>query len=131
MNAVALAAAIAGQIYDSMAELPVLFVGNDELTEQFAGHFAARGARVAFAPPNAEALGHLHKHDIVACFGGAPLIGRSAVAKALRARKRRPLLLLDLGREPNVAPDVESLEDVFVYKLKDLQRLFRDRPHFR
>ena len=122
MNPMALAAAIAGQIYDSMAELPVLLVGNDELTEPFAGHFAAQGARVAFAPPDAEALGHLHKHDIVACFGGAPLIGRTVVAKALRARKRRPLLLLDLGREPNVAPDVESLEDVFVYKLKDLQR---------
>lgn len=121
MNPMALAAAIAGQIYDSMAELPVLFVGNDELTEPFAGHFAAKGARVAYAPPDAEALGHLHKHDIVACFGGAPRIGRTVVAKALRARKRRPLLLLDLGREPNVAPDVESLEDVFVYKLKDLQ----------
>jgi glutamyl-tRNA reductase len=122
VNAVALAAAIAGRIYDSMAELPVLFVGNDELTEQFAGHFAEKGARVAFAPPDAEALGHLHKHDIVACFGGAPPIGRATVESALRARKRRPLLLLDLGREPKVAPDVESLEDVFVYKLKDLQR---------
>lgn len=122
MNAVALASAIAGQIYDSMAEMPVLFVGRDELTEQFAGHFAARGARVAFAPPDDEALGHLHKHDIVACFSGAPPIGRAAVEKALRARKRRPLLLLDLGPEPKVAPEVGAMEDVFVYKLKDLQR---------
>ena len=115
-----LAATLASRIYPRLSGTPVLVMGEDELAEQFARHFAAYGAKVLFLHQGDTLENEFHRHDVVACFGTPGPIRRAAVEKAVRARKRRPILLLDLGHPPSVEPDVGELDDVFLYTLKDL-----------
>ncbi len=41
----------------------------------------------------------------------------------MRARQGRPLLIVDLGVPRNVEPSVNTLEDVYLYDLDDLERV--------
>ncbi len=75
--------------------------------------------------PLAELAPALDHADIViaAASAGAPILDRAAVQSALRRRRRRPILLIDLGIPGDVEADVERLEDAFLYRLEDLERI--------
>jgi len=53
--------------------------------------------------------------------GEGPLIDAAAVEQALRRRRRRPLFFIDIGVPRNVAPEVDQLDNVFLYDVDDLQ----------
>ncbi len=55
--------------------------------------------------------------------GGRTILTRAAFERALRARRRRPIFVLDLAAPPDVEPDAERIEDVFVFRLDDLERV--------
>ena len=67
---------------------------------------------------------HLQDFDIViSCTASSlPLIGLGAVERAMRARKRRPMLMLDLAVPRDIEPEVARLDDVFLYTVDDLAR---------
>ncbi len=52
-----------------------------------------------------------------------PLLGRAQLEGPMRARQGRPLLIVDLGVPRNVEPSVNTLEDVYLYDLDDLERV--------
>lgn len=60
---------------------------------------------------------------IAAADRGRYVMDPQNVAKALTARKSRPMLLLDVGIPPDVDPAVDALEDAFLYNLTDIERL--------
>jgi glutamyl-tRNA reductase len=64
----------------------------------------------------------LVRSDVVlTCIGGSgPILEKESVAEALRARRGRPLFLIDIGVPRNVAGDVNELDDVYVFDLDDL-----------
>jgi glutamyl-tRNA reductase len=53
----------------------------------------------------------------------APLLTCAQVAAAMRARRQRPLCIVDLGVPRNVEPSVGTLENVYRFDVDDLQEL--------
>jgi glutamyl-tRNA reductase len=134
-------------IYPSIGECRVLFVGAGEMIELCATHFAARQPRVvAFANrtlERAQELGARHHgeavplndvtsslaaYDVVVSSTASPLpiIGKGTVESALKARKHRPMLFVDLAVPRDVEPEVAELGDAFLYTVDDLGRIAAD-----
>ena len=140
----AAAVRLAGQLFEDLNEVRVLFVGAGDMIELAATHFAARqprGMAVAnrtlergealAARFGAEAIrlsdvpGRLHEFDaVVSCTASTlPLIGLGAVERALRRRKHRPMFMVDLAVPRDIEPEVKSLEDVYLYTVDDLAQV--------
>ncbi|WAC73200.1 glutamyl-tRNA reductase [Roseateles sp. SL47] len=145
-HAVSLAAAavrLAQQLFDDLPQRRVLFIGAGEMIELVATHFAAqKPLRMTVANRSAErgqalaqrlgadqlplsalgeALGHFD--IVISCTASSlPLIGLGAVERAVRQRKRRPMLMLDLAVPRDIEPEVARLDDVYLYTVDDLAR---------
>jgi glutamyl-tRNA reductase len=144
-NSVSMAAAsvkLAARIFPSLKDQKVLFVGAGEMIELCATHFAAQGpARITVANrtlERAQALAHrfnaraielrdlgasLHEHDVVvSCTASSlPILGKGMVERALKARRRRPMFMVDLAVPRDIEQEVTELDDVFLYTIDDLQ----------
>jgi glutamyl-tRNA reductase len=142
----AAAVSIAQRIYPSIREQAVLFIGAGEMIELTATHFAAHHPRrMTFANRTPERAQHLADrflgraialndlasqlaaHDIVVSSTASPLpiIGKGLTESALKARKHRPILMLDLAVPRDVEGEVGKLDDVFLYTVDDLGRIAR------
>jgi glutamyl-tRNA reductase len=143
-NSVSMAAAavkLAGRIFPSIAEQSVLFIGAGEMIELCATHFAAQGpARLAVANRtldratslahrfNGRAIelrslpDHLHEYDIVvsSTASSLPILGKGLVERALKARRHRPMFMVDLAVPRDIEAEVGHLDDVFLYTVDDL-----------
>ena len=138
---------LAERIYPTIADQSVLFIGAGEMIELCATHFSAqhpkhttfanrtleraqalaerfRGRTITFT----ELPSQLAAHDIiVTCTASTlPIIGKGLIESALRTRKRRPILIIDLAVPRDVESEVETLDDVFLYSVDDLGRLARE-----
>lgn len=135
---------LASQLFEDLRETRVLFVGAGEMIELVATHFAARQPR-GMAVANrtlergeklatrlgAEAIrladlpARLGEFDIViSCTASSvPIIGLGAVERALKARKHRPIFMVDLAVPRDVEPEVNRLSDVYLYTVDDLSAL--------
>ncbi len=82
--------------------------------------FEDKTKTVAFAL--SEIKDHLSKADIVisATSSSLPLLSKPLILEALALRKRKPMVMLDLGLPRNIATDVLALEDVYLYCMDDL-----------
>ncbi len=149
-NLVSMAAAavkLAERIYPSIAEQRILFIGAGEMIELNAVHFAARNPKhITVANRTLERAqtlarrinGHavtlnelpeqLALHDIiVTCTASTlPILGKGMVERALKARKHRPLFIVDLAVPRDVEKEVAELSDVFLYTVDDLSEVVRD-----
>jgi glutamyl-tRNA reductase len=132
---------LAGQLFENLSDIRVLFVGAGEMIELAATHFAARQPR-AMAIANrsmdrgealasrfgaevmrlAELPTRLHEFDaVISCTASTlPLIGLGAVERALKARRHRPMLMVDLAVPRDIEPEVKKLQDVYLYTVDDL-----------
>ncbi len=54
------------------------------------------------------------------------VISRDMVAAAIKARRHRPVLLLDIGIPGDIEPIVDELADAFRYTIDDLERVARE-----
>jgi glutamyl-tRNA reductase len=137
----AAAVRLAGQLFEDLAKTRILFVGAGEMIELCATHFAARTPK-AMAVANrtlergeklASHLGaeafrladlpqRLHEFDIVvSCTASTlPIIGMGAVERAIKARKRRPIFMVDLAVPRDIEPEVGQLPDAYLYTVDDL-----------
>ena len=71
---------------------------------------------------------HLAEADIVITSTASrePVITRAMVEDALRARRRRPMFLVDIAVPRDIAADVAELDDVFLYTIDDLKQVIDD-----
>ena len=146
-HSVSMAAAavrLAAQLFEDLREQRVLFVGAGEMIELVATHFAAREPKsMALANRTlekgeslaarfggqalrlAELPERLHEFDIVvSCTASSlPIIGLGAVERALKARRRRPMFMVDLAVPRDIEPEVSQLADVYLYTVDDLSTL--------
>jgi len=137
----AAAVRLAGQLFEDLSQIRVLFVGAGEMIELCATHFAARSPRhIAIANRTlergeklatrlggsvmrlAELPEHLHEFDaIVSCTASQlPIIGLGAVERAVKRRRHRPIFMVDLAVPRDIEPEVKELEDVYLYTVDDL-----------
>lgn len=68
---------------------------------------------------------------VLACAGaGLPLLDKRLVKGALRARRGRPMLLVDgsAGAETAIEPRVAALDGAFLYTVADLASITRETP---
>jgi glutamyl-tRNA reductase len=137
---------LASQLFEDLRDIHVLFVGAGEMIELEATHFAAREPK-AMALANrtlergeklagrfgAEAMrladipSRLHEFDaVVSCTASTlPLIGLGAVERALKARRHRPMFMVDLAVPRDIEPEVSRLRDVYLYTVDDLSEMVR------
>jgi glutamyl-tRNA reductase len=132
---------LAARIFPSLKDQNVLFIGAGEMIELCATHFAAQApARITVANrtlERAERLAsrfngnaielrslaeRLHEHDIiVSCTASSlPILGKGLVERAVRARRHRPIFMVDLAVPRDIEQEVSELDDVFLYTIDDL-----------
>jgi glutamyl-tRNA reductase len=137
----AAAVRLAGQLFEDLRKTRVLFVGAGEMIDLAVTHFAAkepksiaianrtleRGEKLATrfggeAMRLADLPARLAEFDIVvSCTASTlPIIGLGAVERALKARKHRPMFMVDLAVPRDIEPEVKALEDVYLYTVDDL-----------
>jgi glutamyl-tRNA reductase len=76
-----------------------------------------------------DALGaHLPEADIVisSTASPVPIITYDAVKTALRARKRRPIFMVDIAVPRDIEPRVADLEDVYFFTIDDLHTVVNE-----
>src|SRR4051794_2469905 len=138
---------LAARIFPSLKDQKVLFIGAGEMIELCAAHFAAQApARIAVANrtvERAERLAHrfngeaielktlperLQDYDVVvSCTASSlPILGKGLVERALRARRRRPMFMVDLAVPRDIEPEAGELDDVFLYTVDDLGQIVSD-----
>jgi glutamyl-tRNA reductase len=140
----AAAVRLARRIFEDLREARVLFVGAGEMIELTATHFAAQQPRSMTVAnrtaERAEKLAHrfgattlklsdvpdaLDQFDVVvSCTASSlPIIGLGMVERAVRARRRKPIFMVDLAVPRDIEPEVARLDDVFLYTVDDLGRV--------
>jgi glutamyl-tRNA reductase len=142
----AAAVRLAGQLFEDLSQIRVLFVGAGEMIELVSTHFAARNPRqITIANRTlergeklaaqfgggtmrlADLPEHLHEYDaVISCTASSlPIIGLGAVESALRKRKRRPIFMVDLAVPRDIESEVKNLNDVYLYTVDDLATVVR------
>jgi glutamyl-tRNA reductase len=146
-HSVSMAAAatrMAERIFGSLEDCHLLFIGAGEMIELAATHFAARRPKSITVANRTLERAHalatrfhgrslalnelpdaLARFDvIVSCTASSlPIIGLGMVERAVRARRHRPMVVVDLAVPRDVEPEISRLDDVFVYTIDDLGHL--------
>jgi glutamyl-tRNA reductase len=149
-NAVSVASAavaMARTVFASFDNRTALLVGAGETVALAARHLYADGlrrmiianrsvdrARELAAEFHGFAIGldeipnHLKEADIVVASTAAPhsIITRHMTEQALRARKRRPMFMVDIAVPRDIDADVAELEDVYLFTVDDLQSVVNE-----
>ena len=136
------AAALAQQVFGDLAGHRVLLLGAGKISEAAARNLRSRGAEIGVVANRTLAHGEelarklgaralaldavateLEQADVVVSATSAAevVLSRESVAAALRARKGRPLLLLDLAVPRDLDPAINELEGCFLYDVDDLE----------
>ncbi|MGB7738010.1 MAG: glutamyl-tRNA reductase [Steroidobacteraceae bacterium] len=149
-NAVSVASAavaMARTVFASFDNRTALLVGAGETVALAARHLYADGLRRmiianrsvdrarelaaefhGFAIGLDEIANHLKEADIVIASTAAPpsIITRHMTEQALRARKRRPMFMVDIAVPRDIDADVAELEDVYLFTVDDLQSVVNE-----
>lgn len=143
-HSVSMAAAairLSQRIFDRISDQNVLFIGAGEMIELCATHFSAqnpktitianrtleRGEQLAHrfngrAIMLADLPEHLANFDIVvSCTASSlPIIGLGLVERAIKARRHKPVFMVDLAVPRDIESEVARLDDFFLYTVDDL-----------
>ena len=76
-----------------------------------------------FAISLAELPRHLARADIIVSSTASqlPILGKGSVESAIRARRHKPMFMVDLAVPRDIEPEVEQLRDVYLYTVDDLR----------
>lgn len=146
-NAVSLASAtvsLARRVYADLSAHNALLIGAGDMNALTARHFMSAGIKRmvianrtleraqalareidAHAAPLSALDKELAEADIViSCTASpVPVITKKAVETAIRARRRRPIFMVDMAVPRDIEPEVADLEDVYLFSIDDLQQL--------
>lgn len=146
-NAVSVAFAavqLAKQIFSKLAKTKIMLIGAGETIELVAKHLAdSKVSKITVAnrtlrnaqqvveslQTKADAITiseipeYLADADIVisSTASALPILGKGAVASALKARKYKPMLMIDLAVPRDIEDQVAELNDAYLYTVDDLQ----------
>jgi glutamyl-tRNA reductase len=147
VSVASVAVELAEKIFSSLAEREVLVIGAGEMSEKTARALLSRGARSSIvanrsherAQVLAKEFGgravqfddwsaEFEKIDIAISSTSAPhhILDRAKLEPLMKARKHRPLLLIDIAVPRDIDPAVNFLENVYLYNIDDLQSIADD-----
>jgi glutamyl-tRNA reductase len=138
---------LAEKIFTSLAEHEVLVIGAGETSEKTARALQSRGVRritvTNRSPERAAALAaelgartvpfeqwpdEFERIDIAISSTAAPqhILDRARLEPLMKRRKHRPLLLIDIAVPRDIDPAVNTLDNVYLYNVDDLQGIAED-----
>ena len=133
---------LAQRIFDTLKEQTAVLIGAGETIELTARHLHEQGigeiiianrtierAHALAAQFNGFAIAlselpkHLAKADILVSSTASqlPILGKGSVESALKARKHKPMFMVDLAVPRDIEPEVGQLSDVYLYTVDDLR----------
>jgi glutamyl-tRNA reductase len=133
---------LAGRIFTRLGSCSALLVGAGETIELVARHLLEAGVRQitianrtlgrardlahrfgAEAVLMADVPDQLVHADIVISSTASqlPILGKGAVERAIKARKHRPMLMIDLAVPRDIEREVGELRDIYLYSVDDLR----------
>lgn len=88
-----------------------------ERAAELAARYGANAILLADLPE------HLHQADVVISSTASqlPVLGKGAVESALKRRRHRPMLMVDIAVPRDIEPEVGQLDDVYLYTVDDLR----------
>ena len=135
---------LAKKIFGSLEHRTVFIIGAGKMSELAARHLIQSGAAAIYvanrtyeravqlasafrgtAVPFERISDYLAQADIVISSTGAPgyIVSKELAARALAARRNRPMFFVDIAVPRDVDPQVHELENTFVYNIDDLQQV--------
>jgi len=146
------AVSLAQQIFSDLKEATALLIGAGETIELVARHLFDQGikniivanrtlgrAKELAQQFNAKAIllsdipQELYRADIVISSTASqlPLLGKGAVESALKKRKHKPMLMVDIAVPRDIEEEVGSLADVYLYTVDDLRQVIDESKRSR
>ncbi len=138
---------LAERIFNAVDDRQVMVIGAGDTSEKTARALLSRGARSIIVSnrsyERALALANefggravqfndwsqeFEKIDIVISSTAAPhyILNRAKLGPLMKLRKNRPLLLIDIAVPRDIEPEVNLLENVYLYNIDDLQAIADD-----
>ena len=136
------AVSLGKRIFSDLSQTKVLLVGAGETIELVARHLREQNVTQMMVANRtlqraqllAEEFGaqvmtleeipdYLHEADIVISSTASPLpiIGKGMVERALKARRFKPMFLVDIAVPRDIEAEVDELSDAYLYTVDDLQ----------
>lgn len=138
---------LAQQIFNNLNEQTAILIGAGETIELTARHLYQRqigniiianrtydkahslaGQFNGYAIALSELPKHLAEADIVVSSTASqlPILGKGLVESAIKKRKHKPIFMVDLAVPRDIEPEVEQLNDIYLYTVDDLQNTIND-----
>ena len=133
---------LARKIFDDLPEKSFMLLGAGEMAELAAKHMMNNGVKnIVIANRTYETgcnlarefsgraikfdeyLDELAHMDILICSTGAPkyVLMKDQMQKVMKERKNRPVFLIDISVPRNIDPEINNLENVYLYDVDDLK----------
>lgn len=138
---------LAQNLFGDISRTRMLLIGVGEMVELAATYFVAQGPQGVVVANRTLARGEafaerfngtaialeqlperLHEFDIVITGTAStlPILSKGAFERALKARRYRPMFVVDFAVPRDVEPDAAELEDLFLYTIDDLGTIVQE-----
>ena len=135
---------LAKKIFEDLENHSVMLVGTGEMAELAAKHLISYGVKTVFvasrtyerAAALAKSLNgcaldfesfkeEMHRADIIITSTAAPtfIVNEEMISTAIQKRKNKPIFLIDIAVPRDITPEVNELENVYLYDIDDLQNV--------
>lgn len=133
---------LAKKIFTDISEKSVMLLGAGEMAELAARHLISSGVKEIVVANRTfdrgvelardfggrairfdEFLHEMRHSDIVICSTGAPtyVVTKAEMHTVMKERKQRPVFIIDISVPRNIDPEINKMENVFLYDVDDLQ----------
>ena len=133
---------LARKIFDDLENHTVMLIGTGEMAEIAAKHLISYGVKTVYVVSRTfeRAVGlaktlngcalafdelekEMYRADIVITSTGAPrfIIQKEMIEKVIEERRYNPIFFIDIAVPRDIAPEVNSLDNVYLYDIDDLQ----------
>jgi glutamyl-tRNA reductase len=125
----AAAAALAEQVFGSLAGRAILLLGAGKVSEQAARNLRSRGAEISLIANSKTERdridAELAEVDVVIASTNASgmVLDATTVAKRLKGRRGRRLVLVDLAVPRDLDPAIGELDGCYLYDIDDLEQI--------
>jgi glutamyl-tRNA reductase len=138
---------LAQNLFGDLSRTKVVLIGAGEMVELAATYFVAqRPAAVVVANRTlargeelaerfdakaialADLPARIHDFDIIVTGTAStlPILGKGLIERALKARRQRPMFIVDFAVPRDVEVEVATLQDVFLYTIDDLGKIVQE-----
>jgi glutamyl-tRNA reductase len=144
---------LAEKIFDKdLSQKTVMIIGAGKMGEACVRHLAKKGARSVLVSNRSferaqglaaefggravrfdDCSAALVEADIVVSSTGCPqtILHRADIAPIMPARRNRPLFLVDIAVPRDIDPDVQQLDNVYLYNIDHLEAIVRENMRMR